>query len=399
MTSRAGWCLAASLAVHLLAVVHFSPEPLDLRVYRDGSPLVLSSRLYDYRLRTRPPIPLLPFTYPPFAALVFLPLSQLPWTAVVVLWQAASVAALGVIAYCTERLLSAGRDRPRMSRVMLWTAGGLWLEPVRHTLDQGQVNLILGALVLAAVAVPRTAAARGTALGAAAAVKLTPAFGGLYLLATRQWRAAAWALTAAGGATVLAWAVAPRESARYWFTLVTETQRIGPSWSVRNQSLRGALGRLLGPDAPVAVAWWTAVALATALAAYALWSAVRHRDPLGILVTAELYGLLVSPVSWSHHWIWCLPSMMWLAHGPGRHRPLVRVTLAAWIVATATRLVPLLIRKEDGLPHPTPYPALLAWPGTAYAACAVLSLLAIAASGRAAPVPPRLQRVRAASGA
>jgi alpha-1,2-mannosyltransferase len=379
MTSHAGWCLAASLALHLLAVVLFAPQPLDLRVYREASPLVLSGSLYDYRLHTGPPIPLLPFTYPPFAALLFLPLSRLPWTAVVGLWQAASVAALAVIGHSADRLLSTGQDRHDKSRVMLWTAASLWLEPVRHTLDQGQVNLLLTALVLWALAVPRTAATRGTALGLATAVKLTPGFGVLYLLATRQARAALWALVAALAATVVAWVIAPRESARYWFTLVTDTQRIGPSWSVRNQSLRGALERLLGHAPPAAPAWWTALALVTAVAGCALWHAVRRRDLLGILVGSALYGLLVSPISWSHHWVWCLPTMMWLAHGPARHRLLARVALGAWTAATAGRLVPLLIRAEDGLAHPLPYPALLAWPGAAYAACAVVSLVAIAA--------------------
>ncbi|MEU6370659.1 glycosyltransferase 87 family protein [Streptomyces sp. NPDC046931] len=380
MTRHAGWCLAASLTVHLLAVLAFPPGPLDLRVYREASPLVLSGGLYDYRLHTDPPIPVLPFTYPPFAALVFLPLAQPPWTVLVVLWQAASVGALAVVVGCADRLLSNGSERPVRSRVLLWTAAGLWLEPVRHTLDQGQVNLLLCALVLAAFAVPRTPAARGAGLGLAAAVKLTPAFGGLYLLATRQRRAAAWAVVATAGATALAWVIAPRESARYWFGLVTDTQRIGPAWSVRNQSLRGALERLLGPDALAQPVWWAGLALVTALAAGAVRSAVRHHDPLGVLVGVELYGLLVSPISWSHHWVWCLPAMMWLAHGPGRRRPLHRVALAAWALAAAGRLVPLLIRAEDRLPHPSPYPALLAWPGTAYAVCAFLSLLAIAAS-------------------
>ncbi|MGV9564153.1 glycosyltransferase 87 family protein [Streptomyces sp. NPDC003480] len=396
MTRHAGWCLAASLALHLLAAVVSPPTPLDLRVYREASPLVLTGGLYDYQLHTAPPIPVLPFTYPPFAALVFLPLARLPWPAVIVLWQAVSVAALAVIACCAARLLCAARDRPARSRVLLWTAAGLWLEPVRHTLDQGQVNLLLCALALVALAVPLTPVARGAALGLAAAVKLTPAFGGPYLLATRQWRAAAWALAAGVGATALAWLIAPRESARYWFSLVTDTQRIGPAWSVRNQSLRGALDRLLGPDALASVAWWTGLVLVTGLAAGALWSAVRRQDLLGVLVTAELYGLLVCPISWSHHWVWCLPTMMWLAHGPGRRRMLHRVALAAWALATVGRLIPLLIRAEDRLPRPSPYPALLAWPGTAYAVCAVLTLLAIAATRVRAPgrIPANLSPAR-----
>ncbi|WP_179023780.1 glycosyltransferase 87 family protein [Streptomyces sp. IMTB 2501] len=303
MTGHAGWCLTVSIALHVLAISVFPPAPLDLRVYRDASPLLLSGGLYDYRLHTAPPIPLLAFTYPPFAALVFLPLAHLPWTAALWLWQAASVAALFAISVCTARLVSADTLRRTMSHAMIWTAAGLWLEPVRHTLDQGQVNLLLDALVLGALAVVRTAAGQGGAVGLAAAVKLTPGVGGLYFLATRRWRAAAWALAAACAATALAWQIAPRESARYWSTLVTDTRRIGPVWSVRNQSLRGALSRLLGHDATLSPAWWPVLALVTALAADALLNAVTRHDLLGILITAELYGLLACPISWSHHWI------------------------------------------------------------------------------------------------
>ena len=376
-TRHARWCLALSIVLHVLCVSAFPPVTLDLRVYREASPLVLSGGLYDYALHTAPPIPLLPFTYPPFAALVFLPLARLPWTLTVCLWQSASLLALIVLASCANRLASPGGDARGKARVLLWSAAGLWLEPVRHTLDQGQVNLLLGALVLGALTRLRTGLGRGTAVGLATAVKLTPLFGGLYLLATRQWRAAAWAVTAACGATALAWLVAPQESVRYWSALVIDTHRIGPAWSVRNQSLRGALSRLLDHGVGTGVTWWTAFTLVTAVATFALWNAIRCRDRLGILITGELYGLLVCPISWSHHWIWCLPAMIWLAHGPQRQLLLSRITLAAWITATATRLVPLLSRVEDALPYGAPHPARLAWPGSAYAMCAMLTFLTI----------------------
>ncbi|MFI9724087.1 glycosyltransferase 87 family protein [Streptomyces sp. NPDC052396] len=377
LTRHAAWCLAASLAAHVLAYGFFPPDTMDLRVYREAAPHLLSGDLYGFQLRTVPPLRLLSFTYPPFAALVFLPLSRLPWTVVYLLWQLASVAALFVIAHCAGRLPApVPRGRAR-SRALLWTAAGLWLEPVRHTLDQGQVNLILAALVLAGLTRLRTAAGRGAALGLATAVKLTPAFGGLYLLATRQWRPALWALAAGGAATALGWWLAPRESARYWTALVLDTHRIGPVWSVRNQSLRGALSRLLGQDPAGGPLWWAALALVTVLAIRALWAAMRDEDPLGILVTVELYGLLLCPISWKHHWIWVLPALMWLAHGPSRHRALTRLTLAAWALVLVTRLESVLVRLEDALPHPLPYPAPLAWPGGAYVWCAVLSLLAV----------------------
>ncbi|GHA75875.1 polyprenol-phosphate-mannose-dependent alpha-(1-2)-phosphatidylinositol pentamannoside mannosyltransferase [Streptomyces thermoviolaceus subsp. thermoviolaceus] len=384
LTGHAGWVFAGSLALHVLVLAVHPPTPLDLRVYREGAPHVLTGGLYDYALHTKPPIPVLPFTYPPFAALLFLPLSPLPWTVLLALWQMLSIAALVVLAAGALGLLTPRPGGRTRDLALLWAAAGLWTAPVRHTLDQGQVNLLLGAAVLGGLALCRGAAARGTAVGLASSVKLTPAVAGLYLLVTRQWRAAVWAVGTGIATVVLAWCVAPHESVRYWTELVVDTHRVGPVWTMRNQSLRGALTRLLGPDVIASPLWWAALAGVTLAAAWALCSCVRRSDALGALVAVELYGLLMCPISWGHHWIWCVPAMIWLAHGPGRGYTLSRVTLALWALVTVTRLVPRLTGVEDGLSRHDPYPALLAWPGTVYAVCAVLTLLALAraAGGR-----------------
>ncbi|MFB7597430.1 glycosyltransferase 87 family protein [Streptomyces sp. NPDC056160] len=391
LSARAGRCLAGSLALYVLTALLSPADPLDLRVYRTLAPHVLSGGLYDHVVRTGPPIPELPFTYPPFAALALLPLAHLPWTAAIALWRALSLAAVLVLTAGALRLLCPRPGGRVRDRALLWAAAGPWLEPVRHTLDQGQINLLLGAVVVGALAFRRGAACRGMAVGLAASLKLTPGVGGLYLLATRQWRAALWAFAAAVASVTLAWCVAPGESARYWSVLVTDTRRVGPVGSVRNQSLRGALTRLLGPDVTASALWWTVLALVTLAAARALLAAVRRDDPLGALVTVELYGLLVCPVSWSHHWIWCLPAMIWLAHGPHRGRALSRAALAVWAAATGARLVPRLIGVEDGLPRSGPYPLTLAWPGCVYVVCAVLTLLALALAVRPAEGPERVR--------
>ncbi|MGW4030059.1 glycosyltransferase 87 family protein [Streptomyces sp. NPDC004838] len=372
---HAAWLLLASLAAHGVTVLLTRPDILDLQVYWAAAPQVLRGQLYDFRLVTSGSFPSLPFTYPPFAALVFLPLSYVPRAVAACLWQLASVAALAVIVGCSGRLLPGGRlDR---KRIMLWVAVCLWLEPVRHTLDLGQVNLVLGALVLWGLTAARESVTRGAAVGVAAGVKLTPAVTGAYLLVTRQWRAAAWAFAVFLGTVALAWAVTARESARYWHTLVMDPDRIGRISSVRNQSLRGALSRTAGHDVGFGAAWLTAAVLLTALIAYALLAAVRSRDPLGSLVTVQLAGLLLCPISWSHHWVWCVPAMIWLAHGPGRGRTPSRLALGVWAVATAVRVVPALTRLQDDLPVGAAYPAHLALLGWVYAFCSVLTLLAV----------------------
>ncbi|MET7622081.1 glycosyltransferase 87 family protein, partial [Streptomyces sp. NPDC005408] len=389
MLRHAGWWLAGSAAVHGLTVIATRPDMLDLQVYYAASPQVLSGQLYDYSLHPGGPLTSLPFTYPPFAALLFLPLSLLPWAAAACLWQLMSVAALFLIVGCTGRLLFGGAGRMSREQVMVWVGACLWLEPVRHTLDLGQVNLILGALVLWSLTTSLGAGTRGAAVGVAAGVKLTPAIGGLYLLATRQWRAAAWSLVAFSGTVALAWLVVPRDSARYWYTLVGNPDRMGRVSSVRNQSVRGALSRTLGHDVAYGPTWWTAAAVVAVAAGCAVWAAARRRDRLGILVTVQLAGLLLSPISWSHHWIWCVPAMIWLAHGPCRQRLLSRVTLAAWTIATVARVVPYLTRIQESLPGDRVYPARLALFGWVYALCSVLTLL-----GRqqpaVVPVPDRI---------
>ncbi|MEU9603204.1 glycosyltransferase 87 family protein [Streptomyces sp. NPDC048057] len=385
--------LLLSLAVHAVALAVAPPDPFDLRVYWEAAPQVRTGELYDFRLAPSG----LPFTYPPFAAVVFLPLSYVPWPVAVVGWHLLSLGALAVVVGCAGRLLpnapsprrGLGRDR-----VMLWVAGALWLEPVRHTLDLGQVNLLLAALVLWGLASAREAGAVGAAVGVAAGVKLTPAVGGAYLLVTRQWKAALAAGGVFVGTLALGWSVAPRESERYWSSLVVEPERVGQVTSVRNQSLRGALGRALGHDVGFDAPWLLAALVVIALAGYAGWVAARRADLLGALVAVQLTGLLLVPISWSHHWVWCVPTMIWLLYGPGR-RALRLAAFAAWAFAAAGRVVPQLNRVEEVLPAGAP--ALLAAAGWVYAVCALLTLAAIAKAGPARTGRAAQRRPRPAS--
>jgi alpha-1,2-mannosyltransferase len=48
------------------------------------------------------------------------------------------------------------------------------------------------------------------------------------------------------------------------------------------------------------------------------------------MLACALTGLLVSPLSWDHHWVWVAPAIALLAHLGARARGLVR---AAWWVA------------------------------------------------------------------
>ena len=62
----------------------------------------------------------------------------------------------------------------------------------------------------------------------------------------------------------------------------------------------------------------------------------RARQPVPAMLACALTGLLVSPLSWDHHWVWVAPGIALLAHlgasAPRKARGRVR---AAWWVAAA----------------------------------------------------------------
>ncbi|MFC6982163.1 glycosyltransferase 87 family protein [Streptomyces cirratus] len=376
--------IAACSAVAHLAVAFCAADMFDLRVYREGSPGVLTGHLYDFRLaRADPGALALPFTYPPFAALVFLPLAYLPWWLTQVLWQLLSLTAALYLVRGSFALLHP--DRPaEPARILLWTAAVLWLEPLLHGLALGQVSLPLAALSLAAALRPGPLAA-GTGIGLAAGVKLTPAGGVLYLLAAGRRRAAGWAAATFAATVVLAALVAPVESWRYWGHLLGDSGRIGPLASVENQSLRGCLARLLGQDGGVAGLWWPAgVLLAAAATAYAMRAAVRRGDRLAVLLAAQFFVLLASPVSWSHHWVWVVPALVWLRYGSLRGRRLSRAAVVVWALTAGTWMVPALHAVAPA-GRAVPWPVAVA--ACAYPLAAALTLAAVASSPRTGPAP------------
>lgn len=302
---------------------------LDLQVYRAGVHAYLGGRpLYsatftDVRL---------PFTYPPFGVLA------LAVTALGTVRQAAAVLtlvdALLVIAVSTvcawAALRPAGASRLTAVAVGLGSAAlAMRLEPVTATVGFGQVNVVLcAAVVLDALVVPSRY--RGVLTGLATAVKLTPAVFLVYYLLTRQRGPAARQLLTALGASLLAVLAAPGSSRRFWTSLVA-SDRVGPVWYTSNQSLRGVVARLLGPGPGATLGWVLASAGAGVLAVWAIRRADRAGARVLALGVCGLLGLLVSPISWSHHWVWALPAV--LGAVCERVAPAVRVVGSALAVA------------------------------------------------------------------
>ncbi|MEJ2858701.1 MULTISPECIES: glycosyltransferase 87 family protein [unclassified Saccharothrix] len=291
--------LAAVVAVRIgLSLDDTLPALPDARIYRAGVLTWWSGGdLYTTRLHGggNPAL----FTYPPFA---LLPLSVL-----VVFPIGAALLTLGSVAALYHvLLLVVDRVRPDHPRRHLIAAVAvvcaLQLEPVAQTVYWGQVNILLLWLVALDCLHRHPRWPRGVLVGLAAAVKLTPLVFVLFFLCRRRFEAAGWATGVFAAATAVGFAVAPGASVDYWTRAVWSADRVGEVSLPGNQSVRGMLVRLGVPSL-----WVVAVVVVLALAG---WVVVRSPGVLPAWLATAAIGTLVSPMSWSHHWVWLAPLLV-----------------------------------------------------------------------------------------
>jgi len=302
--------LVGLVGVTILASVH---RMIDLGTYLLGGAHAFHSDLY--RVIYGPTH--LGFTYPPFAAVLFAPLSHLPVTLTQVVFSWLSLAAaFGVIAVSIHvTCADLGRRSLVWWSLLLVTPVGLF-DPLRETLLLGQVNILLALAVIADMTLVRPGR-RGYLVGLAAAVKLTPLILVPYLLLTRQRGASLRALTSFVAAGALTALVAPATSRTYWIHEVWKPNVAGWLPWVGNQGVVGVAERLLQHE----ISTTTTFLLVATVTIGGLWiavSAYRLSSPLLGFLVIEATESIASPVSWAHHFIWVVLLIAWLALAPDR---------------------------------------------------------------------------------
>jgi alpha-1,2-mannosyltransferase len=330
---------AFGVAIALYAVyaaIHptqWTLNPVDLAVYRSGGLIVRHIRpVFDPRAHA----PLydwagygslgLKFTYTPFAAIVFAVVSFIPWSVLPKLSMGVNIVALVAALWFTFGGLGyRNRPRVRLGATLLASAAVFWTEPVVRTLYLGQVNLVLMALILWDLCQPDTKASRwwkGAGVGIAAGIKLVPLVFIPYLLFARKFRQAAMASAAFVFTVLLGFVIQGPDSSKWWFGgLFFQGGRTGFTGWEGNQSLRGLLTRLAGSISGAQAGWILAAVLIgiTGIACAAILDRAGHQ--VAGLLAAALTGLLLSPISWDHHWVWTAPAVAGAppgsARGPG----------------------------------------------------------------------------------
>lgn len=316
------------------------PVMVDLDVYRLAGRVLLDGGNF-YQL----PGPL-PFLYPPFAALLAVPLAVLPAALVQISWTIAG--ALMIVAL----LHRWGQTGWRLS---LWSTAVVFaVVPVSQTLAFGQLGIVLVALVALDLAPgPRVLRGRrllpeGVLTGVAAVLKLTPMIFVLYLLAVRRWRAALTATITAGALTVLAAIILPRQSLDFWGRLARGDTGLGHSLIYyTNQSVYADFVRVftLAPTGVVLGLLASAAVVALGVWAAAVWH--RAGEVRFAVVLCGVASLLASPVSWLHHFVWVVPLAFSLVELVARRPPVLPTWLivlgwgfVGWVIVSPFRRLP-----------------------------------------------------------
>lgn len=293
---------------------------VDLGVYRSGAAAAWKSpALYDTGY---PPFGL-PFTYPPFAAFVFTPLAFVPAPLAQFVFALISIGC--TIAFCIVCIrqylpdlaprpeLGALRDRIRDRSAYVGSVAivvaVLISDPLRVGLGFGQINTILALMMILDLVNRSGRLPQGLLIGIAAAIKLTPLFLLVYFVATRRIRAAAVGVATFAVMTGIGWVAFPHASAEYWGGVAFDSSRVGGVAYISNQSINGTLVRLLGGSHAAQLPWLACAgigAVVVLLVCRHLYSVVPDLCNASALATM----LLVSPVSWTHHWVVILPLVL-----------------------------------------------------------------------------------------
>jgi alpha-1,2-mannosyltransferase len=358
---RPGLVLGIAAAVFVVALgayladvlIHPLPDMLtwfDLRVYNHAGTIARQSpgTLYTWQLQ-----PGIKFTYTPFAALVFAFGSLLPWTVLTRLMTVVSIAALLTTIWLTLRAL--GWRGQRLAVALLGIgAVALWTEPVQRGLHLGQVELLLMVLIVWDLTQDDRHWWKGAGIGVAAGIKLIPLIYIPYLVLSGKFRQAAVASGVFLGTILIGFPFLPGASSKYWLTgYFLRPRNVGAVGSLLNQSLLAMLTRADGSERAANPTWLALAAVIAVLGVIAAAMLDRRGRPVAGWVTCALTGLLVSPISWDHHWIWVVPVIVVLVdaavRSPGAARWAFGVLAAG--VAAVYGGWPYLNGEQEGVPH------------------------------------------------
>ena len=159
-----------------------------------------------------------------------------------------------------------------------------------------------------------------------------------YLILTGKLRQAAVATAALAGTVLLGFAFLPGASAKWWLTgYFLHAGNVGDVGSLLNQSVYALVVRAGGSIHAATPIYLGVAAVIVVLGVSAAALLHRRGQPVAGWLTCAVTGLLVSPISWDHHWVWVVPALVLLADAAVRASGARR--RVCWALAAGVGLV------------------------------------------------------------
>jgi hypothetical protein len=331
----------ASLRPPRTTILDFFQEWASARNHFVGLPIYADQRIamerhLQSRLPKDAPFALDINAHPPTSVLLVLPFALLDYPDAFLAWNLFSLAALVFSLWLIARELNL--------RFSVWAippllALLLMCGPLQQQTNQGQLNLVLLALITGTWVADRRGwpIVAGSLLGAAAAIKLFPAFLFLYFLVRGKWKVLGSGLVSGLLLTALtAGILGPAAFQDYIHDALPRVSLFRDWWA--NASLTGFWCKLFNAPSHHVVELWSNPWLARGgiLISCLLLTAMLVRLIRKARSTAETdlaFGLsivvmlLVSPITWDHYFLLLLPTLaiLWTRMGSP--------SLAGWILS------------------------------------------------------------------
>lgn len=290
--------------------------PIDMVVYREGVKAFL-----EHRSVYSAPMPAgdiqLPFIYPPFGALAMVPLTAFDAIDHTLAGNIMVILSDLLVLVCLYFVFRAVLKKPEFLlpvTAITW-AIVLHFEPVDLNNNYAQINIVVMALVILDLVPRKQFLPQGILIGVAAAIKITPLAMLLYFLVRREWKQIATALLSAVAATLLA-AAFRWEAFVEFFSSTLLDMGSGRDFGVgtdyqSNSSIKGAIQRIYpstesmeANGLTIGLAWIAASLIVIIVAAWLIKRLCAEQLLVDAQLVTALTVLLISPVSWSHHWVW-----------------------------------------------------------------------------------------------
>lgn len=330
--------------------------PVDMIIYREGvREFLAGGEMYSQPMLAGDLA--LPFIYPPFGALVLTPLTAFDLftddQAGNIMIVVSALLVLLCLYLVFRALLKTAQPHAVWAVTAVAWAGALAIEPIWLNASFAQLNVVLMTLVVLDLVPRKRKLPQGWLIGIAAAIKIAPAAMLLYFLLRKDFRAIVTAVISGIIATAVAAAVRFDATWEY-FTVVLLGMGTGSEFGVdstytSNSSLKGMVMRFFDTreamdnnGLALNLIWLTLVALVIVAGSLIMLRLFHRGLHLDAWLVNAVVMLLISPVSWSHHWVWLgllLPVLAWrvFSHYPaGAARNFLAGVAALWALLVVT---------------------------------------------------------------